>query len=148
MLSRDKWFAVVCDAPLVSIDLIVRDARGRVLLGWRRNDPARDCWFVPGGAIRKNETLDQAFARITQTELGQPLLRAAARFRGVYEHFYPTNFAGIPEVGTHYVVLAHELRFDGELVPADDQHSRFSWFEPALALADPKVHAHCKEYLA
>jgi colanic acid biosynthesis protein WcaH len=36
----------------VSIDLIVRDADGRVLLGLRNNRPARDWWFVPGGIVR------------------------------------------------------------------------------------------------
>lgn len=146
-LPREAWFAVVRDAPLVSIDLIVRDAQNRVLLGWRTNEPARDCWFVPGGAIHKSESLDAAFARITRTELGIEQARRTARLIGVYEHFYNTNFAGAEGVGTHYVVLAHALQFDGELAPADAQHSSFRWFSAEQALGDPQVHRYTKAYL-
>ena len=40
-LPLSEFLEVVIRAPLVSIDLIVRDAAGRVLLGLRRNAPAR-----------------------------------------------------------------------------------------------------------
>jgi colanic acid biosynthesis protein WcaH len=56
--------------PLVSIDLIVTDGNRRVLLGQRRNRPAQDSWFVPGGRVRKGETLDTAFTRVVRDELG------------------------------------------------------------------------------
>ena len=72
LLPRADWLQVVRHAPLVSIDLILRDAQGRVLLGLRENEPARGLWFVPGGVIRKDETLDAAFSRIARNELGVP----------------------------------------------------------------------------
>ena len=145
-LPADRWFAVVRDAPLVSIDLILRDRSGRVLMGWRSNEPARNTWFVPGGAIRKNETLDAAFNRVARTELGLDLQRSDARLLGVYEHHYETNFANAPGVGTHYVVLAHVIDFDGEVQAADAQHAQMRWFEVHQALQDPQVHAHSRAY--
>jgi len=33
-----------------------------------------------------------------------------ARFLGVFEHLYPTNFTEKEDFGTHYVVLAYEIR--------------------------------------
>ena len=70
MLSPTEFLEVVRLAPLVAIDLIVADADSRVLVGQRRNRPARGTWFVPGGRIRKDERLDAAFTRLVETELG------------------------------------------------------------------------------
>lgn len=146
-LPPDRWFAVVRDAPLVSIDLIIRDSSGRVLMGWRSNEPARDSWFVPGGAIRKGETLDAAFNRIALTELGLDLQRRDAQLLGVYEHHYATNFAQVPGICTHYVVLAHRIEHDGDIEPADAQHNRLRWFTPEEVLAEPSVHPYSAAYL-
>src|ERR1700731_1256733 len=108
ILSDLDFLDVVRMTPLVSIDLIVTDGHRRVLVGQRRNRPARNAWFVPGGRIRKDETLDEAFTRIVNDELGiTSVERSAARFYGVYEHRYADNFAGEPGISTHYIVLAY-----------------------------------------
>jgi hypothetical protein len=57
LLGEDDFAFIVRNAPLVSIDLIIRDPEHRVLLGRRVNEPAKGHYFVPGGAIRKNETI-------------------------------------------------------------------------------------------
>lgn len=145
-LPAADWLRVVRHAPLVSIDLILHDPEGRVLLGLRNNEPARGSWFVPGGAVRKGETLDAAFARIARSELGLLLERGAATLQGVYEHFYETNFSGAPGVGTHYVVLAHRLPQAAPVAPADAQHRALRWSSPADLLADPAVHDYVKAY--
>ncbi len=59
--SDEDYLYVIEYAPLVSIDLIVRSRKNDLLMGLRRNRPAQGCWFVPGGAIKKNETVHMAF---------------------------------------------------------------------------------------
>ncbi|HNO59933.1 MAG TPA: GDP-mannose mannosyl hydrolase [Plasticicumulans sp.] len=145
-LEREDFRTAVRLSPLVSIDLVVRDAAGRVLLGWRNNRPAQHCWFVPGGSIRKQETLDAAFRRISHDELGLDCERVEARWLGVYEHFYDDHFAGT-DFGTHYVVLGHELAVGSGLTTLPDaQHARWRWFEVDELLASPEVHRHSKWY--
>ena len=56
-LSDEQFRDLVAYGPLISIDLIVTDAHGRALVGLRRNEPARETWFTPGGRIRKGESL-------------------------------------------------------------------------------------------
>ena len=143
---RDFLYVVQC-APLVSIDLVVRNGSGQVLVGLRKNEPCQGLWFVPGGCIRKNETIRAAFSRIAQDELGKGITQEQARFLGVYEHFYPQNFAQEPGFGTHYVVLAHEvlLKGDPEINP-DPQHDQYRWLSPDALLADPGVHENTKAY--
>jgi colanic acid biosynthesis protein WcaH len=147
MLSKQHWLEVVQRTPLVSIDLIVLDPQGRVLVGLRTNEPARDTLFVPGGVIRKNETLDQAFARIAEVELGAAALRSEARLIGVYEHHYNANFALEPGITTHYVVLAHELQLTKlpDNAPLE-QHRELRYLTVPELLAHPNVHENTKAY--
>ncbi|MDF5000441.1 NUDIX domain-containing protein, partial [Vibrio parahaemolyticus] len=69
-LSKQRFSQVIESTPLVSIDLVIEDESGQVLLGERLNRPAQGFWFVPGGRILKDEKLEDAFARLTLEELG------------------------------------------------------------------------------
>ncbi|SMG44242.1 GDP-mannose mannosyl hydrolase [Paraburkholderia susongensis] len=148
MLTQIDFLDVVRLTPLVSIDLIACDAAGRILVGHRRNRPARDTWFVPGGRIHKDETLDAAFTRIAEAELGiASLARSAARFEGVFEHHYSDNFAAEPGVSTHYIVLAYALTLTGTApVGRPEQHSHYLWLTQAELLAHADVHDNTKAY--
>jgi colanic acid biosynthesis protein WcaH len=146
-LSEDKFAYIVRHAPLVSLDLIVREPEGRVLVGLRNNEPAKGCYFVPGGVIRKNETIEHAFARILHVETGCRAALNAARFRGAFQHFYSTNRLGEPGYGTHYVVLAYELRLDHRpAILLDSQHSNCKWMDELELIDAADVHENTKAY--
>ena len=68
MLSKEDFISIVKNTPLVSIDLVIENKEGEILLGWRNNQPAKGYWFVPGGRIRKDENFRKAFNRILKTE--------------------------------------------------------------------------------
>lgn len=147
-LPRATFLSVVKNAPLVAIDLVCRTRRGEVLLGYRRNLPAKDYWFVPGGRIRKDERFPAALKRIVKSELGLPLgPRLNAQFLGIYEHLYRDNFSGAAGIGTHYLVLAYRLQLDkDDYQPADTQHAEFRWFRRKELLSSPQVHPNTKAY--
>jgi len=151
-LDESTFRTVVNATPLVSIDLIVEDDQGRVLLGRRVNRPASCFWFVPGGRIQKNERLDAAFVRLTQTELGVEFQREQAQFQGVYEHLYDDSVFGEGHLegnpSTHYVVLAYRLKANAQALalPAE-QHSHYCWWLVDDALASPEVHSNTQAYL-
>lgn len=147
MLSREDFAQVVRLTPLVSIDLVIRDPEGSALVGLRTNEPAKGTYFVPGGVIRKNETLSQAFMRILDAETGLDLPMSTARPLGAFQHFYDNNRFGDPGYGTHYVVLGYELKLSHRLeVRLDDQHAAVRWMTPAEILAAPDVHENTKAY--
>lgn len=147
-LPLNEFMQVVERTPLVAIDLIIQNSAGQILLGWRNNEPAAGFWFVPGGRVQKNETLDQAFLRLTQAELGVALPRNQAAWQGVYEHFYASNAGRVEGFGTHYVVLAHRLQLDeGRMaLPLGEQHAKYRWASPAEILQDAAVHFHSQAY--
>jgi colanic acid biosynthesis protein WcaH len=146
-LSQHEFAEVVKNTPLVAIDLIVKNKQGQILLGFRNNNPAKDYWFVPGGAIRKDERIEDAFRRVSHNELGIEREIHDAEFKGVYEHFYDTNFAGVPGFGTHYVVLAYVIALNEHPIkPPEDQHSEYQWLSVDELLKAEDVHPLAKEY--
>ena len=90
-LRQEDFATVVRSTPLVSLDFIVENSRGEFLLGKRTNRPAQGYWFVPGGRVQKDETLEAAFERLTMAELGLRLPITAGQFYGVWQHFYDDN---------------------------------------------------------
>lgn len=151
MLEHATFLNIVANTPLVSVDFILQ--RGdEVLLGLRNNRPAQHFWFVPGGRILKDETIQLAMMRIAEKELGIAKLIESGQikvtFYGTFEHFYDDCFAKDADASTHYVVLAHkiELPADFALPVADEQHAEFKWWTIQALLASDNVHQHSKDY--
>ena len=142
------FHTVVKHTPLISIDLIV-EVDGKVLVGERINRPARGTLFVPGGRIRKDETIFQAFRRIAQVEIGLDVdITSDADFLGVFEHFY-TDSTLDEDTSTHYVVLGYTLSCDMEHIDSGrlmTQHRKYTFLTPAELLDNTQVHENTKVY--
>lgn len=137
---------VVENTPLISIDLIVKNARGEVLLGLRQNRPAKNSWFVPGGRIFKDESFADAFQRIGREELGLEVNLRDGTFLGVFEHFYRDNFSSL-DFSTHYVVHGYELIVDDRVLALPlEQHGAYCWFDIHSMLSHSDVHQYTKNY--
>jgi len=147
-VPRAAFRTLVRWAPIVSIDLIILNGEGEVLLGYRTNRPARNTWFVPGGRVFKGERIAAALARIARQETGMEVRPSAAAFAGAFEHFYRNStFAGSRRLSTHYVVLAFVVRArKGLRFRADSQHRRLAWFSRRNVLRLGSVHANTKAY--
>ncbi len=147
-LNESTFKTIVASTPLVSMDLIVRNSSGQVLLGLRSNRPAQGYWFVPGGRICKDETFEQAFLRLTQVEIGQQIELSQATFLGPYQHLYADNFSG-EKFSTHYVVLGYQLECDISLddLPVE-QHQNYQWWNVNELLASDLVHRNTKAYFS
>lgn len=145
-LPGEQFRQVIASTPLVSIDIVLVHER-QALLGQRLNRPAQGYWFVPGGRIRKNETLAAAFQRLTLNELGVGLAYDQARFLGAFDHFYTDSVFG-EEPSTHYVALGMYLELPKRIehLP-EEQHDAFAWWPIQHALSDAAVHKYTKDYL-
>jgi colanic acid biosynthesis protein WcaH len=146
-MDRKRILEIIDGTPLVSIDLIIRNGKGEVLLGKRVNRPARGYWFVPGGRILKNEPIENAIRRISRTELGFEISLSQARLLGAYDHIYDDNFLGEEGISTHYVVLGFAYDAgDGQEFRPDDQHSAMKWWPVAALMSSPVVHPNTRAY--
>ena len=66
-----------------SLDMLIFNDKEEVLVGFRRNSPARGRLFVPGGRIYKGENLRSALRCISKSETGVDLVRKT----GFYTEF-------------------------------------------------------------
>lgn len=144
-LDKKTFSMVVKSAPLVSVDLVVINQQGLALLGQRLYKPAQGYWFVPGGRILKDETMADAFKRITLVELGVELELSQAEFIGPFEHFYKDNVTG-DDFTTHYIALGYRIIVDQLPQLPKEQHCEYMWMSVEALLDHPDVHKHSKWY--
>lgn len=151
-LSREQFSMAVNALPLVSIDLcLVADEC--LLLVKRKNEPARDWWFTPGGRINKNEAMSEAFERIIDNEIGDfDVDSGSCTLLGVWDHFY-ANSSFSSEVSTHYVNLSHLLfvtraqKYKLEKTIGNcSQHADWKWLKLKQIDEDSSVHRYVKEF--
>ena len=147
LLSEEDFARLVRSAPLVAIDLIIRNREGKVLVALRNDEPAKGYLFNPGGIVLKGEPIEAAFARIIAREIGCRMSYEAARFRGVFQHFYRNSRFGSDGTGTHYVVLAHDVAFnENTAITLDGTHSIYQWLSESEILASTDAHEYTKDY--
>ncbi|MCW8923965.1 MAG: GDP-mannose mannosyl hydrolase [Gammaproteobacteria bacterium] len=147
MLDNQIFLEIIKSTPLISIDLIIQNSEGKILLGKRLNRPAQGYWFVPGGRIIKNETLADAIKRISSNELGATILINDAQLIGAFDHIYTDNCFGDEGINTHYVVLAYKTYAQNDVkMSHDNQHSEIKWWSKYDLLNASDVHQNTKIY--
>lgn len=149
MLSQDDFKHLIKTAPLFAIDLVLLNEQGKILVGQRKNAPAKGYWFVPGGRVFKNESLESAFKRISQAELGLQIERHQAWLLGLYDHFYDDSVFGA-DIDTHYINAAHLIKLDvGQALNLPkQQHQDYRWQSFNDIEQDNTVHQNSKVFLA
>ena len=143
MLDSKTFKTVINSTPLISIDLLVKKDN-KILLGKRINKPAQGYLFSIGGRVYKNESIQQATARIAKTELNIEL-KLTPKFAGVFEHFY--NDGIYKGVSTHYINLAYEVDINNEMLNLPtEQHNEYQWLSIDELLKSKQVHKYVKDY--
>ena len=147
MLSQDDYYHVCSKMNVTSIDMIL-DYKGKYLLGKRINEPAKNTYFVVGGTIQKNETLAEAFKRLSRVELGIELTMDTFQFHVISQHWYDKNFKD-DTFGTHYISLSYKRSLTDEefqQIHIDDQHSEMLMLTRDELMASDEVHANTKGF--
>lgn len=139
----DIWKQIVEHSPLVSVDLVVEHDDG-VILGKRENEPAHGEWFVPGGVVRKGESLTEAVQRVSREELGCGV--SIQTQLGVYEHHYETS--EFKDVTKHYVPIAFVVQPEGDSFEPDEQHTSLRRFDPTYSGFHDYIQAYLDDYVA
>jgi colanic acid biosynthesis protein WcaH len=154
-IHPDKYAKVVESTTLTSVDIIVIVGGKFVLVGKRRNYPAKGKWFLPGARFGKNVKIEEAVRDTIADEIGIKINYNLLDRLKSCEHIYHTNFSGEPEkFGTHYIVQPFVYRVDR--LDQDDlekisyhmskQHDEYRWMSISDLLLDKDVHTYTKNY--
>ena len=73
-LGNDLFLFSTTLTPCVTIDLLIHDRKGRLLLAWRDDVYNGKGWHFPGGCVRLHESLEERVQRSAVHELGSPVI--------------------------------------------------------------------------
>jgi colanic acid biosynthesis protein WcaH len=148
MLSNNAFKEVIKNTNLFAFDLIIRNYNNEILVVKRNNSPAKGYFFVPGGRVFKNETLNNAFIRILREELSLEISSFTdISIKGLYNHKYDDNVFDSSGFNTHYIVYAIELNLkENIIIQLDKQHNSYQYFSIDVLLKEKLVHQYVKNY--
>lgn len=147
-LSVEDFKSLVKNGILLSIDLIIKNENGEVLVGKRKNNPAKGYWFVPGGRIFKNESFKDALHRVCKAEVGILKVNSIFKLLGFFNHIYNDNFFGDPTFNTHYMAIGVKLKISEIHMKTSihDQHDEIKFMSISDILNDTNVHENTRYY--
>lgn len=131
--TLDEW-----KQPKITVDVLVEDPAGRILLIRRRNPP--DGWAIPGGFVDVGETLEAAAVREIREETGLEV-ELAGQFhtysdprRDPRHHTVTTVFLGRP-VHPNVPPVAGDDALEAVFFPPETPPTPLA-FDHATVLAD------------
>ncbi len=125
-IPEEDYKYILENMPICCVDLVIKNNKGEVLLLKRKNLPAKDEWWLPGGRILKKETIKEAAVRIAKEEVGFDA--EFEKIIGVDETIFDDGPFGI-KTGTHSVNIYVSVNKKGkEEVKIDDNHSDYQYF--------------------
>lgn len=123
-LPRGLYAQVVKYMPITTVDFLIIN-RGRFLLGYRKNKPGQNQWWIPGGRVWKGETQAQAIKRKLKEETGLTAKKAA--FVGVFDQVFKDSAFKVP---THCISLMYAIEPTTlKTLQRDSQHRELRWFK-------------------
>lgn len=72
-LPDEVFYYISRTTPLINVDLLIKDEKGRTLLAWRNDQYCGQGWHVPGGIIRYKETMRYRLDKVAALEIGAPV---------------------------------------------------------------------------
>jgi 8-oxo-dGTP diphosphatase len=122
--------------PLLTVDCVVFDASGALLLIERGHEPFKGCYALPGGFVDVGETVEQAALRELKEETGAS--GRVVRLIGVYSE--PSR-----DPRGHNVSAALLVEWDGSAVSGGDDAASAAfvsdWREKTLAFDHAQIVA-------
>lgn len=72
-LPDELFYYISRTTPLVNVDLLIKDEKGRTLLAWRDDIYAGKGWHIPGGIVRFKERLETRIEKVAESEIGSSI---------------------------------------------------------------------------
>ena len=141
IIPEELYTQIRENMPVPCVDFVLYH-KGKVLLTYRTQEPAKGQWWVQGGRIFKHETFAQALQRLAKREIGSEI--KVIKQIGAYEfHSDKANFE--VKTGTHDVVVVFLAvpANDNFMVSMDETHSQYKWIDRI----EEGLHSYVKEVI-
>jgi colanic acid biosynthesis protein WcaH len=108
-IDNELYTKVVELMPIACVDILIHQD-DRILFVKRNQEPAKGKWWVVGGRLHKDETMEQCAIRKCKEEVGLDVI--LEKKIGVYDEFFDKSIQGPP---THTVCVAFLARPIGNI---------------------------------
>jgi ADP-ribose pyrophosphatase YjhB (NUDIX family) len=103
--------------PIPSVEAMIVKT-GLLLFLKRKNSPAKDQWWFPGGRIRRGENFNETLLREVKEETGLEV--EIVKFVGAYSRIFPER---------HDITIVFLCRWLSNSVVLNNEHSEYRFFE-------------------
>lgn len=147
-IAPDLYTQVHALLPIACVDIVLLTPDNGFLLVKRKMKPAQGQWWLVGGRVYKNETLEEAARRKVREEIGIELNRADHQLQkigGGYETIFLEEPFGHGK-GTHTIntcFLARLAKEDLDSISIDQHHTKHKIFYEV----DEQWHPYVKAFL-
>lgn len=153
----DDVYGQALDRFVIStLDLVVLSPKGEMFLGKRSWEPAKDVFWIVGGARNRGESFEETAARNLKRELGIELEPSRFQKLGFYSLAFAKRRQLPEENGTHTDSHAYIVKLTGEEVAAlklNEEYLENMWILPEELVKravefHPAIVQVSKDYLA
>ena len=132
-------------APCLTVDLLIRDEKNRLLLAWRDDVYNGQGWHLPGGCVRLHESLEDRVRRSSLQEVGAEV-RFDPKPVAVREDIILQHRAEVRNrlERSHNVSFLYDCRLpEGYRAPERCGGTALRWFE---SMPENLLDAHRRQY--
>jgi colanic acid biosynthesis protein WcaH len=126
MIPVEHYKQILEVMPVLCVDVVIRNTAGEYLLVKRVNEPLKGQWWVVGGRVLKNETLEQAVLRKVKQEVG--LTVHALEPIGYYEDRFEKNAIQLDSPLHAVSVVFATVIDDRQVIKMDGQSLEWKFF--------------------
>lgn len=126
-IPNELYKQILENMPICCVDIVVSH-EGKVLLIHRKEEPAKDKWWVVGGRILKGEKLVDAVKRKVREETG---LNVEIKKRvGTYELIFERENSLDARKGTHAIAIVYLVKLlEGQSIKLDETSLNYRWID-------------------
>ncbi len=133
-LPDNVFYYISQTTPLVNVDLLIKDEKGRTLLSWRNDPYAGKGWHIPGGIVRFKESFSTRIEKVAETEIGTDIQFDPVPI-AIHQIILPDR-----EIRGHFISILFKCFLPDTFIPINE----------GLSIGDVGYlawHAHCPQDL-
>jgi len=122
-IPAELYERIIENMPVFCVDVVVQKDK-KVLLVYRKEEPAKGEWWLPGGRVLKGEKILNAIKRKVNEETGLEVKNI--KYLGIQEYFSDKSVFDNIKTGTHCIVGVYLVEVEGD-VEIDLTSSDYKW---------------------
>ena len=143
-IPSTEYKKILDNMPIACVDLLIYDgnkSNAKFLLVLRKDEPAKNEWFVPGGRIFKNEKIEDAAKRKAFEELGIKI--KLEKQIGCYDLFFEKGIFPDIKDGTHTISVVYLATLEkNQKIKLDKTSLDYKWFSK-----NDKLHPYVRKLI-